>query len=215
MDAADSSKNLFHPEKTYKVRMFLNLPDSSEALMKSFKSKLRSQIRKAEKNGLTFAWGNYEDLDDYYAVFSENMRDLGSPVHSQKWFDAILHNFGANARLGKVTFQGVTVGSCIILTTRNKVAIPWASTLRQYNNLAPNMLLYWNVLKYSCDIGFKMFDFGRSSVGEGTYKFKTQWGAQAIPLTWYSMSITNRGKKEKANNSDLKVLPITAACLPV
>jgi hypothetical protein len=49
----------------------------------------------------------------------------------------------------------------------------------------PNMLLYWTFLAYAADNGFKRFDFGRSSPGEGTWRFKEQWGAVPKPLFWY------------------------------
>jgi FemAB-related protein (PEP-CTERM system-associated) len=178
--------HIFPPDQHNKVRMFLELPSSSEALMNGFKSKLRSQIRKAEKNGLTFSWGTRADIDGYYAVFSENMRDLGSPVHSKVWFNSILSHYADRARLGIVRNEEEIVGGCILLSVGDKIAIPWASTLRKYNRLAPNMLLYWNVLKYAADAGFSTFDFGRSSEGEGTYRFKKQWGATPTPLNWYS-----------------------------
>lgn len=169
-----------------KVRMILSLPDSSEALLKGFKSKLRSQVRKAEKNNLVFQWSSSSDLNHFYAVFSENMRNLGSPVHSKRWFKNILHHYQGNSRMGIVYHEAKPVGCCIILMVGKKVSIPWASTRREYNRLAPNMLLYWNALKFSCDEGYSSFDFGRSSSGEGTFKFKQQWGAAPQPLRWFS-----------------------------
>jgi FemAB-related protein (PEP-CTERM system-associated) len=184
--------------KINKVRMFLNLPDSSDALLASFKSKLRSQIRKSKKNGISFRWGGEADIDSFYTVFSENMRDLGSPVHARAWFHSILSNLHENARIGIVELEKQVVGGCIILMLNDKVSIPWASTLRKYNNLAPNMQLYWNVLKFSCDNGYRIIDFGRSTVGEGTYKFKAQWGAAAEPLEWYT--IINKENEENYNN---------------
>jgi hypothetical protein len=45
------------------------------------------------------------------------------------------------------------------------------------------------MLQYACDNGFKYFDFGRSTFGSGTYKFKKQWGAEPIPLYWYYVSL--------------------------
>lgn len=63
--------------------------------------------------------------------------------------------------------------------------MPWASSLREYNHLSPNMMLYWKVLSYAADNGFKKFDFGRSTPHEGTYQFKMQWGAQPIQLYWH------------------------------
>ena len=178
-----------------KVRMILELPETSDLLFKSFKSKLRSQIRKAKKNGLEFRWGGIEDLDKYYTVFSKNMRDLGSPVHSRIWFKSILEQFGDNVHMGLVEIEGLPVGAGIIITSGDRVSIPWASTLRSYNRLSPNMLLYWSFLEFSTDNGFRLFDFGRSSKEEGTYKFKAQWGAQATPLNWYKINISGKNKK--------------------
>ena len=66
---------------------------------------------------------------------------------------------------------------------------PWASSLRQYSKYSPNMLLYWKMLEFACDNGFNYFDFGRSSLDEGTYKFKKQWGASPVPLPWQYISL--------------------------
>lgn len=170
-----------------KVSMVLKLPDSSEDLWNGFKSKLRSQVRKAEKNGLTFVWGSLEDVDDFYNVFSRNMRDLGSPVHSRRWFESVLHSYGSNAGLGLVYKGEVPVGGAIILKTGSRLAVPWASTLRNFNRLSPNMLLYWNMLKFAVNNNCLIFDFGRSTPGEGTYRFKAQWGARPEKLNWYSL----------------------------
>ncbi len=176
------------PEETSKVRMLLNLPSTSEELFSNFKSKLRSQVRKAKKNGIVFRWSGSEEIDAIYSVFSKNMRDLGSPVHAKSWLNAVLKHYNQKAKVGLVEFEDKIIGMGIILHHGQDVAIPWASTLREYNRLGPNMLLYWNFLKYSADNGYRIFDFGRSTKDEGTYRFKQQWGAQPEPLTWYSCS---------------------------
>ena len=179
--------------RSHKVRMFLDLPASSAALWEDFKSKLRSQIKKAVKNGLEFAWEDIDGLDDFYKVFSRNMRDLGSPVHSKQWFYAVLRHYGEKAKLGLVYHGKQSIGGGIILTVDGTVSIPWASTLRDYNSLSPNMLLYWNLLKFASDNGYAGFDFGRSTPNEGTYKFKAQWGAQPLPLHWNYIPINSKG----------------------
>lgn len=184
-----------------KVRMLLNLPGSSEELWKSFKSKLRSQIRKAEKNGLTFRWGNIEDLSSFYEVFSQNMHDLGSPVHSKKWIEKIIINYDNNAKMGLVYREDQPVGCGIILFSIHTVSIPWASTLREFNKLSPNMMLYWNFLKFAADNGKAFFDFGRSTPNEGSYRFKMQWGAEPEQLFWYGVS---KEKKIKTVNPSVK-----------
>lgn len=190
--------------RSHKVRMLLELPGSSEKLWDGFKSKLRSQIRKAEKNNLLFKWGGLNDLDDFYKVFSRNMLELGSPVHSKKWFSSILHYYGPNARLGLMYHDGRPVGTGIILCNNDVVSIPWASTLRDYNRLSPNMLLYWNFLKYAADNKYKYFDFGRSTPDEGTYKFKAQWGSKPIPLYWHYIMINRNAHENIESHSPNK-----------
>jgi FemAB-related protein (PEP-CTERM system-associated) len=181
------------PEYTGKVSMLLPLPESSELLLASFKSKLRSQIRRAEKNGLTFRFGRKtEELDQFYQVLSSNMRDLGSPVHSIKWFESIRKQYGDDMVIGIVSKGDIPVGAGMLLFLKDIAAIPWASTLSEYNRLAPNMLLYWNLIKYATDKRCTVFDFGRSTYGEGTFKFKKQWGASPVPLDWKNYLVDSR-----------------------
>jgi len=175
-----------------KVRMLLPLPESSEILLSSFKSKLRSQIRKAEKNGLTFELGTSNVLvSDFYNVYAQNMRDLGSPVHAEKWFKAIIKSYGQSSLISVVYHDGQPIGGGIIIKSGDNASIPWASTLRDFNRLAPNMLLYWSLLSHCADNGVKVFDFGRSTFEEGTYKFKKQWGAEPQLLNWQSFDKNN------------------------
>jgi FemAB-related protein (PEP-CTERM system-associated) len=171
--------------KSHKVRMLLDLPDSSEMLMKSFKSKLRSQIKKPLKEGLRPKIGGLELLDDFYNVFSVNMRDLGSPVHSKKLIRNVLEEFPEKARIAVVYKDEQALACSLVVGFNDTLQNPWASALREYSRLSPNMSLYWTMLEYACDNGYSYFDFGRSSTEEGTYKFKEQWGAKPIPLHWH------------------------------
>ena len=185
LDEIDSDTSFTRLEIN-KVRMLLELPESSEALFEKFKPKLRSQIRKAEKNGVSFRWTGKDGVASFYSVFCNNMRILGSPVHSRKWFSSIMEQFGDKAGIGLVEYEGKCIGAGLILSTNEQTAVPWASTLRQYNHLAPNMLLYWNLLKFAADNGKNTFDFGRSTENDGTFNFKKQWGAKPMPLSWYA-----------------------------
>lgn len=168
-----------------KVSMLLELEPSSEKQLAAFKPKLRSQIKKAIKNGCTAVVGNSPELvEDFYSVFSQNMLSLGSPVHGKALFHALCKAYGDNAVIGVIYFEGKVAAAGIVLTNGDQAAIPWASSLAEYNRLAPNMLLYWKLLSHCADSGIRVFDFGRSSFGEGTFRFKKQWGAQPYLLTW-------------------------------
>lgn len=208
---------------TNKCRMVLDLPGSADQLWNSFKSKLRSQINRGGKAGLVSRRGGAELLDDFYQVFARNMRDLGSPVHSQKWMGAIIAGYGKRATVAVVYKDTLPVAAGITLSHGDSVTIPWASTLREFNTLSPNMLLYWTFLEYAADNGFSRFDFGRSTPEEGTYVFKKQWGAQPRPLYWYkredaltfTKQVTSGGCRMVAENIWQHLpLPIANYCGP-
>ena len=173
------------PYKRHKVSMRLALPADFEALWSMFPSKLRNRIRRAQREGMIVRVGGVEMLDDFYRVFSRNMRDLGTPVYGRQFFEAILQVFPKDARIMAIYLQDRAVAAGLLYGFRRTLEIPWSSSDRRYNRLVPNMLLYSSMLEYACGQGFRMFDFGRSSPGSGTYRFKEQWGAKAVPLYWY------------------------------
>jgi serine/alanine adding enzyme len=173
-------------EKTSKVAMKLALPSSPDDLWKSFPSKLRSQIQRPVKEGMSVKTGREECLDEFYGIFAENMRDLGTPVYAKAFFRNILRTFPEQTWICTVsTEQGRPVAAGFLVGFRDMLEIPWASSLRRYNRLSPNMLLYWSVLKVACEKGFRYFDFGRSTPHEGTFRFKEQWGAKPVQLYWH------------------------------
>jgi len=175
--------------KREKVRMVLNLPGCSNSLLLSLKAKVRSQVKKPERDGLTSQIGGKELIHDFYPLFAENMRDLGSPVHSRKWIQSILKAYGNRAQLVIVRMpDGTPAAGGILLCHSCIVSVPWASSIRRFNRWNPNMLLYWTFLKFASDNGYQTFDFGRSTPGEGTFQFKKQWGARPVSLHWASFN---------------------------
>ena len=204
---------------TNKCRMLLELPESSDLLWSGFKSKLRSQIKKSSKEGLVARLEQAELLPDFYKVFCRNMRDLGSPVHSIHWINSVIESFGQAAKVCVVYKDNTPAAGGIILMHAQTATVPWASALREYSRLSPNMLLYWTFLKFAADNGYRFFDFGRSTPGEGTYAFKEQWGARPVPLSWYRLLIDSsahaaangNGSIRRAGEKLWRNLPLAAA----
>ena len=171
------------PVKKDKVAMLLNLPGTEEDLWHQIGSKLRAQIKKAQGYNFKVSTGKLELVDDFYKVFSINMRDLGTPVYSKKFFINMLKQH-PSAHITVVYLKERPVSAGFTLGWRNTLEIPWASTLRTANCFNMNMLLYWEILKFSVSSGYIVFDFGRSSVDSATYSFKKQWGAKPYQLYW-------------------------------
>jgi serine/alanine adding enzyme len=172
------------PVRSHKVTMLLDLQPTSEAMWTALDKKVRNQIRKAEKSGLTCVSGGEELLDQFYAIFARNMRDLGTPVYGRRLFAEILRQLPNEARLHIVHLGSQPVAGGLSYAYGHTVEVPSASSLREHRALCPNHLMYWTIIQQAMATGHTCFDFGRSTPDDGTYAFKEQWGARAVPLHW-------------------------------
>lgn len=206
------------PSREHKITFIRDLPESEDALWKSIDSKVRADVRKANSYGLVSEVAGKEGLDEFYAIFSRNMRDLGTPVYSKDLFANIFAEFPKETYITIVRSEGRAIASSFLCGHRGVVEVPWSSSLRDYLKLKPNMALYWKNLTLAIELGYKQFDFGRSSHDSGTQRFKTQWGPKPVPLSWLYWSPD--GKAGSADRHDAKYelavkmwqkLPLSAA----
>jgi FemAB-related protein (PEP-CTERM system-associated) len=208
------------PARGHKVTMLLPLAASADAMWNGLDRKVRNQIRKAEKSGLTTVAGGIELLDDFYAVFARNMRDLGTPVYGRALFAAILQELGEDARVHLVRLNGQTIAGAFSYAFGDTIEVPSASSLREHRSLCPNHLMYWSIITEAIAQGRTVFDFGRSTPNDGTYQFKEQWGAAPEQLWWeYQMldgdvpSDDRHESRYKSRIEAWKKLPLGVATL--
>jgi FemAB-related protein (PEP-CTERM system-associated) len=171
-------------QRTDKVHMRLLLPDTADDLWKALSPKVRNQIRKGQKQNFEIHWGGQDVLEDFYAVFSRNMRDLGTPVFSRDLFSSILKAYPEEAEFCTLTTGGKAAAGSLLIHEPGSTQVPSASALREYNRQNVNMLMYWQLLCRAIERGQKTFDFGRSSQESNTFRFKKQWGAEGQPAVW-------------------------------
>lgn len=169
---------------TSKVHMRLALPGTSDELWAGFQAKVRNQVRKGASRELAVHWGREELLSEFYAVFSHNMRDLGTPVFGEGLFREILSVFPDRTELCVVRLGACAVAGALLVHGQGVTEVPSASSLRCFNTTNANMLMYWRLLCRAIERGQNVFDFGRSTVGSNTFRFKKQWGAQPAPAVW-------------------------------
>lgn len=175
-------------EKTHKVTMKLNLAADPNQVFNTFSSKLRSQIKRPMKEGaVAVIYHGYNDiaLNDFYFIFSQNMRDLGTPVYSKRLFELCQKCFDQKLSTIVIYKNNRPVAAGITILEQQTSEILWGSSLRSENSYSPNMLMYWEAIKNACSQGACYFDFGRSTLNSGTYKFKEQWGSNHSLLYWY------------------------------
>jgi FemAB-related protein (PEP-CTERM system-associated) len=171
-----------------KLRMVLDLPGEPDGLWSGYSAKVRNQIRKGDKAGLSIRFGGAKLLDGFYDVFSTNMRDLGTPVYPRGLFASVIMQFNDSAELAVVMHSGRPVAGALLIHGRSCGAgssqVPSASSLRDAKHTNANMWMYHKLLERAVVRGSASFDFGRSSPDSGTYRFKKQWGAVPFPTTW-------------------------------
>lgn len=180
--------------REHKVRIVLDLPDSADQLWSSLRSEIRNRTRRAEKAGLRVEFGS-SDIDGFYRVFADNMRDLGVPAHPIRFFGAVMRCFDAASRpeaagkaqaeLAIVKDDSEVVGGAILVKFRDTLEVPWISCSRERFEQCPNNILYWEIMRRACEQGCRRFDFGRSSPDTGPATFKMRWGARVEQLYWH------------------------------
>jgi FemAB-related protein (PEP-CTERM system-associated) len=190
----------------HKVHLRLSLPGSTDELWKRLKPPVRNQIRKGRKNDPEVTWGREDLLPDFYEVFSRNMRDLGTPAFGRGLFRSILRKFPDGSEICVVRLDNRPVAAALLLHGRGVTEVPSASSLRNYNISCANMLMYWCLLERSIQRGQATFDFGRSTPGGSTHRFKAQWGAIATPASWQEYRRSGGGHQASPDNPRYRLL---------
>lgn len=188
-----------------KITVLLDLvPGDYEATFKRFDSKLRSQVRRGEKEGLVVKFGR-EHAAAYHQVFVEHMRDLGSPAHGLRFFERLADALGDRAWIGVAYLGDVPVAGGFAIENGSEVEISWASALRRYQKISPNMTLYGAFIRRACERGFSVFNFGRCTEGSGTHKFKKQWGSRDVALPWLQAAAEQGSSIPAGNDANYSV----------
>jgi FemAB-related protein (PEP-CTERM system-associated) len=196
--------------RTDKVSMVLSLPADADGLAKALGSKLRSQIRRGERGTPEIIWGKAELLDDFYRVFASTMHQLGTPVYARRFFKVVVEALDGAVELLVFRMGGEPCAAAVVVQHGSRLEVPWAAATPRAKSASINMRMYWEMLTRAIDRGFESFDFGRSSPGGGTYRFKAQWGAEPQQLYWHYW-LRGGGPIPQLNHSNRKYALAAAA----
>lgn len=176
------------PVSHRKITVLLELPrGSTEVLWKSLDPKVRSQVRRPQKEGVAVQFG-LDQVGPFFEVFARHMRDLGTPTQPRRLFETLAEVFPEDVWFGCAYARGRPIAGGCGLRWGSEFEMTWASALSEYKRIAPNMLLYWSFMQRAVAEDVGTFNFGRCTPGTGTHRFKGQWGARDAPLWWYDLS---------------------------
>ncbi|MEO8140995.1 MAG: GNAT family N-acetyltransferase, partial [Gemmatimonadota bacterium] len=145
------------PVSHRKVTVVLDLPQGDPAkLMKSFDAKLRSQVRRPQKEGITFRFGP-DQVGPFFEVFARHMRDLGTPTQSKRLFETIAEVF-PDAWFGCAWLGDQPIAGGAGFVWGSEFEMTWASSLYSFNRLSPNMGLYYAFMERAMQEGITLFN---------------------------------------------------------
>ena len=123
-------------------------------------------------------------IDEFYRVYAESVRNLGTPVLSRKFFARLRQTFGESWEITVVTHEGQPVATAMSFYFRDQVHPYYAGSVIRARGLGANDFLYWALMQRAMERGARVFDFGRSKQGTGSYDFKKHWGFEPTPLPY-------------------------------
>ena len=171
---------------TSNIIQTLPLKKNSVLQWNSLSAKVRNQIRKFENSGITIT-DDDSYLEGFYSLWAKRISSLGTPPHSFEFFDNIFSHLKSHNRILLTAWlEKKIVGGLVLLFDQNRAYVPWASADKNFMSYCVNHGLYWKAIRMALELGKIEFDFLRSQKGSGPYYYKKQWGAEEVPLYYYS-----------------------------
>ena len=173
-----------------------------EANMMAIPRKQRAMVRKGISNGLRSEID--DDTDRFFPLYADNVLRHGTPALSKRYFQALRETFGRDCDILTVTdAQGKTISSVLSFYFRDEILPYYAGDAVAARELAGNDFKYWELMRRACERGIRVFDYGRSKRGTGSFAFKKNWGFEPKPL-FYEYRLYRRETIPQNNPSNTK-----------
>lgn len=174
--------NSAYTEKCAHSAFGWTLAQDDEAILAGVtKRKQRAVIRNSLKNNLTHRFDT--DTATAYKIYSESLRNLGTPVFSASYFGVLQQIFGERCDVLTVEHKGQAISSVLSFYYKGQVMPYYGGGLNEARALKSNDYMYYQLMctaKSSRQSSY--FDFGRSKDDSGAYKYKRTWGMEPQPL---------------------------------
>jgi len=151
-----------------------------EKNMNAIPRKQRAMVRKGIKAGLKSEID--DDVERFFAAYAHSVHRLGTPVFSKRYFEVLKDVFARDCEVQTITLERDLVTSVMSFYFRDEVLPYYAGGMDKARDVAGNDFMYWELTRRACERGLKMFDFGRSKQGTGSFDFKKNWGFEPQPL---------------------------------
>ena len=178
------SNGLDLPTKDLYATFMREIFDGEEKNMAAIPRKQRRMIRQGIGNDLRSRLGGRDDLKAFYNIYSSSLRNLGTPAFPYRYFEVLFDRLGDRCKILSVWLKEKMVASVMAFFYKDRVMPYYGGALPQYVRYAVYDFMYWELMRYGWEHGYKIFDFGRSKNGTGAFDFKRHWGFEPTPLPY-------------------------------
>ena len=188
-----------HPDWVHKdlyVTFRKEIDPAAERNLLAIPRKQRAMVRKGIKAGLQT--GIDDGVERFFTAYSASVHRLGTPVFARRYFQILKEVFGGDCEVLTVTHEGRLVASVLSFYFRDEVLPYYGGGVASAREVAGNDFMYWDLMRRACERGIRVFDFGRSKRGTGSFDFKKNWGFEAQPLHYEYLLV--KGKRVAEHN---------------
>lgn len=172
------SRKASRPDWTTKSDLYATfareISSDDEKNLLAIPRKQRAVVRKTLQSGLVGETD--EDVDRLFRVYSESVRNLGTPVFPKRYFRELRRAFGSDCDIVVIGDGGTPVSAVMNFYFKDTVLPYYGGGTSAARRNGANDFLYWEVMRRAALRGCRRFDFGRSKVGTGAFSFKKNWG---------------------------------------
>ncbi|HVN64934.1 MAG TPA: GNAT family N-acetyltransferase [Candidatus Binataceae bacterium] len=189
---------------TEKVTQHLSLAKTIEEQFARLPSERRNRLKRCDKLSITTEITespSRRSIEEFSAIYSENMRDLGSPTHSSEFFRQVVERLRGSLTLILVRHRDRAIAAGIALEFRGWMTLPWTGATHDARPVYGSNALYWAGIKLGIERGCHTFDFGRSTFNSGIFEFKRQWGPKAVQAYWHTLHLAPRSASPRQRKS--------------
>ena len=169
------------PDSLY-VTFRKSIDSDPEANLKAIPRKQRAMVRKGMQAGLAFELD--DGIDRFFELYSLSVRNLGTPVLPKRWFETVKRVFGDAVEVMTIVHEGEPVSSVLSYYFRDEVLPYYGGGGAHARSLKANDFMYYSLMNHAASRGARVFDYGRSKKGSGSYSFKKNWGFEPEPLCY-------------------------------
>lgn len=164
------------------ARHVTRLSADPEEVLRRFKGSVVRLIHQAETAGVVIRRGeSWSDLRSFYGLHQETRRRQGTPVQPLHFFRLLWERI-LSAGIGTVLLawkDAQPVAAAVFLRWNRTLIYKYGASLPAYWHLRPNNLLFWSAIRWGCESGCEVFDWGKTDLdNEGLRHFKRGWGGK-------------------------------------